>query len=202
MQRRGAWGRRGIALAAIALSFAIVAPELATPAGAAAARTGFVDARRPRPRLRHPARTEAQRKARVIAAMRAKGLTHAAALLKLQAAGLKYQGQTTQTKKPKAKAPRTRIQRQRALQAQRRARAARTAAARRRAALALAARRASNKGSSLSLPLLAFLAVLPFVLMGLYLLGADYLRRREQRAPRGPRKRGGPSLVITRVSNR
>jgi hypothetical protein len=54
----------------------------------------------------------------------------------------------------------------------------------------------NKKSSSLSLPLLAFLAIAPFVLMGLYLLGADYLRRRE------PRKRGGASLVITRVSDR
>jgi hypothetical protein len=35
--------------------------------------------------------------------------------------------------------------------------------------------------------------------MGLYLLGADYWRRRE---PRGTKRGGGSSLVITRVSNR
>jgi len=193
MQHRGAWARRAVAVAAIALSFAVVAPELATPVGAVTARAG----------VRHPARTEAQRKARVLAAMRAHGYTPAAKLAKLRAAAAGRPAATARTgtaKKPRANAPRTALARRRALRARRQA--ARTAVATRRAALALAARRGAKKESALSVPFLAFLALLPFVLIGLYLLGADYLRRREQREPRGPRKRGGASLVITRVGDR
>jgi ABC-type Fe3+ transport system permease subunit len=52
-----------------------------------------------------------------------------------------------------------------------------------------------RKSVPLSLPLIVILAVAPFVLMAIYLLGADYLRRRV------PRKRHR-SLVITRVRDR
>jgi hypothetical protein len=182
MQHWGAWRRRGIVLATIALSIAVLAPELATPAGAAVG-----------PGRRHPAKTEAQRRARVLAAMRAHGYTKAAKNAKLRQLAAKVGAFRKQGKKPNAKAPRTKAQRQRALRLRRQA-------ARRRAALA--AQRAAKKEAPLSLPLLAFLALLPFVLIGVYLLGADYWRRRGQREPRGRRKRGGASLVITRVGDR
>jgi hypothetical protein len=52
-----------------------------------------------------------------------------------------------------------------------------------------------HKSVPLSIPPLVFLAVAPFVLMSIYLLGADYLRRRV------PRKRHA-SFVITRVRRR
>jgi len=96
--------------------------------------------------------------------------------------------------KPKPKPATAAAAKRRAL-AKRRA-AAKRAAFRRRAAAAAAARRAAAKKSpSLSLPTLALLAIIPFLLMGVYLLVSDYLRRRV------PRKRSA-SLVITRVSDR
>ena len=191
MQHRGAWRRRGFAVAAIALTFAVVAPELATPVGAATSRVELAAKRRPR-----PARTEAQRKARVLAALRAKGWTKAAAMAKLKAAVLKSRGAIYTNTKPKPAGAGTGVG-----ATKRQRQALRQAAAKRQAATALAAKQAPKpkKSSSLSLPFLVLLALLPFVLIGLYLLGADYLRRRE---PRGPSKRGGASLVITRVSDR
>jgi hypothetical protein len=184
MHGRAAWQRRGFAIAILVLTFAVVAPELAVPAGAVPARLALA-VKRPR------AVSPAARRARIVAAMRAK----AAAIAKYKAAA----GATGTTAKPKPKpaALRAAAKRRRALAARRLA--VQRAAAKRRNAAALAARRAARnkkKSSSLSLPLLALLAVAPFVLIGLYLLGADYLRRRE------PRKRGGPSLVITRAGNR
>jgi len=60
-----------------------------------------------------------------------------------------------------------------------------------------------RSAAPLSLPELALYAIAPFLLMGLYLFGTDYLRRRAQ----GQRRRGSlrkrrASLVITRASNR
>lgn len=158
MTERGGWKRRGFAVAVIALSFTVVAPELAAPVGAQPVRMEFTATRKPAP--------SAARRARILAAMRA------AAAQKKRRAG--------------------------ALTARRAA--ARKALAKRNAAI-FAARQAAakKKSSSLSVPFLAFLAFLPFALMALYLLGSDYLRRREDR-PR--RKRGGSGLVVTRVSDR
>ncbi len=124
--------------------------------------------------------------------MKARGYTKGAAAAKLRAARAKSR---TAAPKPRAKAKPApaAVKRQRAL-------AARRLATRRAAARRLAAQRAAKKkSSSLSLPLLVFLALAPFVLMGLYLLGSDYLRRRGERPPR---KRRGNSLVITRVGDR
>jgi hypothetical protein len=177
MHHRGAWKRRAFAVAAIALTLAVIAPELAAAAGAGPARAELAAKRR------YPPRTEAQRKARILAAMRAKGLTRANTVKRINAALAARRAGTKQQAKPQPNAATRR--RQRAL------------AARRRAAARNAAK--NKKSSSLSLPFLAFLALLPFVLMGLYLLGADYWRRRE---PRGTKRGGGSSLVITRVSNR
>ena len=136
--------------------------------------------------------------------MRAHGWTQAGKLARLRAAAAKNGGTAktgTGAKRPKANAAGAGIQHQRTLKARRQA--LRKAATKRQAAAALAAKRTpKKKPSSLSLPFLVFLALLPFVLIGLYLLGADYLRRREQRESRGPRKRGGASLVITRVGDR
>jgi hypothetical protein len=186
MHSKGAWPRRGFTIAILVLTFVAVAPELAAPAGAVPARLAL-PAKRPR------AVSPAARRARIVAAMRAK----AAAIAKYKAAA----GATGTTAKPKPKPKRAALgavaKRKRALAARRLA--VQRAAAKRRNAAAIAARRAARnkkKSSSLSLPLLALLAVAPFVLIGLYLLGADYLRRRE------PRKRGGASLVITRAGNR
>jgi len=193
MRKRAAWKRRGFAIAALVLAFAVVAPELALPAGAASSRIVLTAKRRRRPLL-----SAAARKAKFLAALKAQMLAKA----KLQAAQAPktsttvYKGATK--KKPKVTAAGL-AKLRRALAAKRQA-AKRAALNRRTAAAALAARRAARrtkkkKSSSLSLPLLAFLAILPFVLMGIYLLAADYWRRRV------PRKRSA-SLVITRVSDR
>ena len=160
----------------------LVAPPLAAPAALAAGRRPL----------------SAAAKAKLAAAIRAKANTpegrakiaqyRAAAQAKGQA-----QAPTPTTKKKKGTAATPAQKRQRAL-------AARKAAQKRAAQRALIARQraAKNEESSLSLPLIALLAIAPFVLIGLYLLGADYLRR--------PRKRGGgtggASLEITRVDGR
>ena len=152
MRTRGARGRRGFAIAFVALCLTAVAP-LAAPAAAASP---------PPPKA-----------AKVYGA------------------------------KPKPKVgPRVRA-RQRALAA--RQRKAKKLAAQRRAALRAKALRAKalrtkagkHKPVPLSLPQLALIAIAPFVLMGIYLLGADHMRRR---VPRKRRRRA--SLVITRVSDR
>ena len=196
MHSRGAWQRRGFAIAILALTFAVVAPELAAPAGAAPARVTLSAKRR-------QAVSPATRRARILAAMRAKGAAkgtaNAAAIARYKAAA----GATGTATKPKRKLgafAAAAAKRRRTLAAKRLA--AKKAAAKRKNAAAIAALRGAKnknkkkKSSSLSLPLLAFLFLAPFVLMGLYLLGADYLRRRE------PRRRGGASLVITRVGDR
>jgi hypothetical protein len=152
MQGRGAKRRCGFAVAAVALTCALVATALALPAGA---------------------NTKAQTKPAPATSV--------------------YRGGA----KPKLKPAAAAAAKRRAL-AKRKA-AAKRAAFRRRAAAAAAARRAAAKNkkssSSLSLPTLALLAIIPFLLMGVYLLVSDYLRRRV------PRKRSA-SLVITRVSDR
>jgi len=196
MLGRGAWRRRGFAIAAIALSFAVIAPELGLPAGAAPARSELATRRR----QRRPA-SAATRRAKILAAMRAKGNAAAAARRKAGLPTPTYATKTTVKPKTAPKAGSSSALRLRlAAAARRRAAAAKRAALRSRAANALLARRAAKptKKSSLSLPTLAFLALLPFVLMGAYLLGADYWRRREPRKRRG----GGAGLVITRVGNR
>ena len=198
MLGRGAWRSRGFAIAVIALSFAVIAPELGPPAGAAPARTELASRRR----QRRPA-SAATRKARILAAMRARGNAAATARRKAGQPVPTYATKTKTTVKPKNRSKfGTSYAAKLRLAAAKRKAAARKAALRRRAANALIARRAPKhkKKSSLSLPTLAFLAVLPFLLMGLYLLGADYLRRRDPRK-RG-RGRGGAGLVITRVGNR
>jgi hypothetical protein len=186
MHFRGAWQRRGFAIAMLALTLTVVAPELSAPVGAAPARAALSAHRR-------GAVSPATRKARILAAMKAR----AAAIAKYKAAA-GASGATGTKPKPKLGPFAAAAKRKRALALKRLA--VQKAAAKRRNAAAVAALRAAKnkkkKASSLSLPLLAFLAIAPFVLMGLYLLGADYLRRRE------PRKRGGASLVITRVSDR
>jgi hypothetical protein len=173
---------------------ALVAPEIAAPAGAAEARVELSSKRRRRPA------SAAVRKAKILAAMRAKANTPAfrAKLAKYRAA-TKAQAQPTPTTKARAKRKATLTPAQK----RKRALAAKRAARKRRAAqAALARRRAANnkKDSSLSLPTLALLAVAPFLLIGLYLLGADYLRRRVPRKRRGGT--GGASLVITRANER
>lgn len=183
MHGRGAWKHRGLAVTAVVLAFAVFAPALTLPADAASARVALAAKRRKQPV------PLAVRRARMLKAMRALEIAKANAQ-KVRTPAY------AAARKPKPRA--TATARQRRLAAQRLA--ARRRALQRRNAAAIAARRAAQKkSSSLSLPLLAFLAVLPFVLMGLYLLGSDYLRRRDERPPR---KRGGKSLVITRVSDR
>ena len=180
MRGRRGWRRRGLAIAAVALTFAVVAPSLATLAGASS-RAELAGKRR-----KHPV-SPAVRRARILAAMKAKGAA------KAKAAG----ATPTTTLYGGAKKPGAGKKVQRALAAKRQA-AKRAALKRRAAAAALAAKRPAKKNKkkkSLSLPTLAFLAVLPFLLIGIYLLAADYLRRRV------PRKRSA-SLVITRVSDR
>ena len=71
----------------------------------------------------------------------------------------------------------------------------RLALAKRRAAALKQRSLAKPDASSLSLPTLALYAIIPFLLIGIFLLVSDYLRRRV------PRKRNA-SLVITRVSDR
>ena len=151
--------------------------------------------RRPAPRLaaglRHPARTEAQRKARVIAAMRAHGYTKAAKQAKLR--GLATKAARSRRRAPgraPGGAPRSRgptlADRGAAPAGSSDPAPGRTNRHReapgRDTALVPSAR--ANKSEPLSLPLLGFLAILPFVLIGLYLLGADYWRRREDACPR------------------
>jgi ABC-type Na+ efflux pump permease subunit len=189
MHKWAAWKRRGFAIAALALAFALVAPELAVPAGAASSRVELAGRRK-------RALSPAARKAKILAAMKAQALAKA----KTQAAQpttTLYKG----AKKPKLTAAGL-AKLRRALAAKSQT-AKRAALNRRAAAAALAARRAAKKtkktkkkkSSSLSLPMLAFLAILPFVLIGIYLLASDYWRRRV------PRKRNA-SLVITRVRDR
>jgi hypothetical protein len=106
--------------------------------------------------------------------------------------------QTVTTKAPRKAAPKTPAQKQVAARALARRKAtARVLARRRAAARALARRKALAKHgpSSLSLPLLGLYAIAPFILIGIFLLGSDYRRRRP------PRKRHA-SLVITRVGDR
>jgi len=189
MQGRGGWRRRGIAVAAVVLMFTVVAPSLAAPAGAMSARAELAARRR-----KH-AVSPAVRRARILAAMRAKGAAKVRATGTTAPATL-YGG----AKKPTASAGGGKKV-QRALAAKRlaakRLAAKRAARKRRAAAAAFAAKRPAKqtKKKSLSIPTLALLAVLPFLLIGIYLLAADYLRRRV------PRKRSA-SLVITRVSDR
>ena len=185
MHGRGGWRRRGFAVAAVALTFAVVAPSLAAPAAALSSRAELAGKRR------KPV-SPAVRKARILAAMRAKGAAKARA-----AAATPPPTAYGGAKKPTANAG-AGTKAQRALAAKRQA-AKRAALKRRAAAAALAAKRApkknKTKSKSLSLPTLVGLAVLPFLLIGIYLLAADFLRRRV------PRKRSA-SLVITRVSDR
>lgn len=181
MRGRQIWRRRGFAVAAVALTLGLVAPALAAPAALAAGRRPL----------------SAAAKAKLAAAIRAKANTPEgrAKIAQYRAAQAKGQAQAPSptTKKKKGTAATPAQKRQRAL-------AARKAAQKRAAQRALIARQraAENEESSLSLPLIALLAIAPFVLIGLYLLGADYLRR--------PRKRGGgtggASLEITRVDGR
>lgn len=152
MQTRGARGRRGFAIAFVALCLTAIA--VATPAEAAAPtplKAAKVYAAKPKPKVgprvlaRRRAFAARQRKARKLAAQRR-------ALLR-------------------AKAPRAKGLRGKAA--------------------------AKHKQVPLSLPELALFAIAPFVLMSIYLLGADHMRRR---VPRKRRRRA--SLVITRVSDR
>lgn len=93
--------------------------------------------------------------------------------------------QTVTTKAPRYGATKTPAQKQAAARAKARQRAA-----------ALEAKAVAESGSSsLSLPLLGLYAIAPFLLIGIFLLGSDYRRRRP------PRKRHA-SLVITRVGDR
>ncbi|MDQ1509758.1 MAG: hypothetical protein QOG50_1602 [Actinomycetota bacterium] len=143
----------------VALAFAVIAPALALPAGAAGpSTTAYGGGTKPKRALTGAAATKFRR-----------------AIAKIQA-----------TKRAAAKR-----------QAAKRA-AAKRQAAKAAATSAPAAKRAAKKNakkSSLSLPTLALLAVLPFLLIGIYLLAGDYWRRR------APRKRNA-SLVITRVRDR
>lgn len=188
MRGKQAWKRRSFAIAAIAVSLAIVGLDVAVPAGPAAARVELAGKRRRRPV------SAAARKARIRAAMRAKANSPEARAKAKYLSAAKAQAQPkptiTPTTKPKRNATLTPAQKRKAAQ-KRRARQA-----------ALARRRAANnkKQSSLSIPRLVLLAAAPFLLIGLYLLGADYLRRRVPRNRRGGT--GGASLVITRVSDR
>jgi hypothetical protein len=142
-------------------------------------------------------------KAQLIAAIRAQAKTpEGRAKLAQYGAGakttLKAQTPTPTTRKKRKGAGATPAQRrQRALAAKR---LAAKKAAQRRAARIARQRAAKNKDSSPSIPLLVLLAVAPFVLIGLYLLGADYLRRRVPRNRSGGT--GGASLEITRVTGR
>lgn len=191
MQHWGVWTRRGLAVAAIALTFAVVIPEFTVPVNAATARVEL----KGKPRhQRADSRTQSQAGAGYVAAIGARAFAKVA-VAKFEAAIAKVRA----TAKPTGvgavakyrRALRTRFQ------------AARTAEAKRGAAAPLAAKRVrkkkSKKSPSLSLPLLACVALLPFALMALYLLGADWLRRRE---PHEARKRARPWLVITRARDR
>jgi len=199
MQCRGAWKRRGFAVAAIALTLAVVAPELASTAGGRRAGS------RPRDRgeTGRPYGARAQASGHrgdasqgLHARGRARedpGVAGCWPAERDEHGSEGNAGRREAPARPRRAAPGV---------AEPGRAEGRGAKGSREAAGAAAAARQSNqkkkKSSSLSLPFLAFLAILPFVLMGLYLLGADYLRRRE------PRKRGGggSGLVITRVSNR
>jgi hypothetical protein len=148
MPGRGSGRRRGFAIAGIALTLVLVAPELTPAVGAT------------------PTAVRAQ--------------------------------QTVTTKAPRSGAKKTPAQKQAAARALARRKAtARVLARRRAAARALAKKKALAKRgpSSLSLPLLGLYAIAPFLLIGIFLLGSDYRRRRP------PRKRHA-SLVITRVGDR
>jgi hypothetical protein len=183
MRTRGAWERRGFAIAAITLCLTAAAP-LATPAGAASSSRIALAAKVRRPM------TKAAR-ARFLAALRRAGVRRAQTATKPTA---RYR--TPTRRKPKAGARRPAVRR--ALTA--RQRRAQQLAARRRAARARALhgkKTATHKPAPLSVPELAGFAIAPFVLMGIYLLGADHMRRR---VPRKRRRRA--SLVITRVSDR
>lgn len=136
MHKRGAWRRRGFAIVAVALAFAVIAPELALPAGAVSSRVELAGKRRKR------AVSPAVRKARILAAMKAQALAKA----KTNAAKpttTVYSG----AKKPKPKAALTgagAAKLRRALAAKRQVRK-RPALNRRAAAAALAAKRAAKR---------------------------------------------------------
>jgi hypothetical protein len=179
MRGKPVWRRRLFAIAAVALTLAVVAPEIAAPAGAAPARAELAGKRRRRPV------SPAARKAKILAAMRAKA--------KAQTTPTTTKRRRTVATPPKKKQQTTAAKRLAAKKAAQKRRAAQAALARRRAAT-------NKKKSSLSIPMLALLAVAPFVLIGLYLLGADYLRRRVPRRRSGGT--GGASLAITRVRDR
>ena len=106
--------------------------------------------------------------------MAAAAKVKAAAVAKFNAAF--YKGRPRAKKKQVGAAKYRRALRARLLAARRRALAAR------RLAFAHAARRHKKKSYSKRLiAFLVFLAVLPFVLVGLFLLGSDYVRRGGQR---------------------
>jgi hypothetical protein len=166
---------------AVALCLTVIAP-LATPAGATSSSRVALAAKLHRPL------TKAGR-ARIIAAIRRLAASRARARTGYHA-----------PVKPKPKVGPIIRARRRALAA-RKLRAKRLAARRRARTGALHAKKpvkktATHKPAPLSVPQLAGFALAPFVLMGIYLLGADHLRRR---VPRKRRRRA--SFVITRVGD-
>jgi hypothetical protein len=207
-QHRSLAPRRGFAVAAIALTLVMVTPELTQSAGAvahsgrAATHTQFVAKKH---KKRRRPLTLAQKRVllqRYLAA-------HPGVVLSRKTgkatygAPAKKTAKTTKTTRKRVNAATLRYRRAIAAKL----RAGKGAGTAKRAGLRSTRLRSKpitkRSAAPLSLPELALYAIAPFLLMGLYLFGTDYLRRRAQ----GQRRRGSlrkrrASLVITRASNR
>jgi hypothetical protein len=203
MKTRGFGRRRGVVIAAVALTVAVVVPQLGSAAGAVARPTrsttrAHLVAKRHKPQHRTP--TLAQKRA---------------ALKRYLAAhpGVKLAGKAhaTTPKFPARRSVKSGTRRSAAFQRAVAARLAKKSGGvgrRARRATSLHAppvakpkskpkskHKSKSGSSSLSLPELALFAIAPFLFMGVYLLGLD---RRRRRVP----KRRRASLVITPVGYR
>jgi hypothetical protein len=198
MKTRGFGRRRGVVIAAVALTVAVVVPQLGSAAGAVARPTrsttrAHLVAKRHKPQHRS---TLAQKRA----ALKRYLAAHPGVKLAAKA-------HATKPKFPARRSVRSGTGRSAAFK---RAVAARLA--KKSGGVGRRARRATSRhappvakpkskhksksgSSSLSLPELALFAIAPFLFMGVYLLGLD---RRRRRVP----KRRRASLVITPVGYR
>jgi hypothetical protein len=209
----GSWKRRGFAIAAIALALGLIAPEIPAPAGAATPRTTLVAKRRIRHHKHdvkhHKKPSLVARRAMAAAAIKAKAKAAAtakvlAAIAELAAdpnwkppATLKTKHRVTATAPATRRPASARRVKAKAIAARRRAQRAATLARHEASARAATRTRTAPKSATpkatpggthtlapLSLAGFGLIALLPFVLLGLVLVGSDYLRRRApKRAP-------------------
>ena len=208
MRSRSFTKQRGLLLATLALAVVLVAPDLggaagaqviSTPSSAQTARpasgAGHVELTAKKKKKKRKRMTAAQKKAALESYLRTHPQAAARAIAAKRTTGTTAKTGTTKTGKSAARTAAIR----RAIKAKglNGKKTATTKNKKKKKTTGTGKAKTANKkkASSLSLPTLALFAIAPFVLMGAFLLGSDYMRRR-------PPKKRRASLVITRVGGR